>query len=87
VSGVHEEHVTLTGLSVSNSPRGYHYFSEVGTSLKSVGFGEVVPFPVRKAFFSRILLTTRLCRPKMIGPGRGESIRSDLSGPPARGKM
>ena len=51
---------------VSNSPRGYQYFSEVGTSLKSVGFGEVVPVPVREAFFSRILLTTRLCRPNMI---------------------
>ena len=39
------------GLFVSNSPGGYHFFSEVGIRLEFVGFSEVVPVPVRDGFF------------------------------------
>ena len=51
---------------VSNSLRGYHFFSEVGTRLKYVGFSEVALVPVRDGFFSRIVLTTPLFRPKIM---------------------
>jgi hypothetical protein len=50
-------------LIVSNSSRGYHFYSEVGTRLKFVGFNEVVPVRVATDIFSRIGLTTCLSDP------------------------
>ncbi len=48
---------------VSNSQRGYHFCSEVGTRLKYVGFSEVVPVRVATDVFSRIGLTACLGDP------------------------
>jgi hypothetical protein len=72
---------------VSNTFRGYHFYSVVGTSPKYVSFSEVVPAPVRVGFFSRINLTTRLFRPKLLSAGRVCLIPRDQSCPPASGKV
>ncbi|MGZ3302315.1 MAG: hypothetical protein ACXWO3_15520, partial [Isosphaeraceae bacterium] len=42
---------------VSNSERGYHVFSDVGTKLEFVGFNEAVHVRVATDIFSRIGLT------------------------------
>ncbi len=49
--------------SVSNSERGYHVFSDVGTKLECVGFNEAVHVRVATDIFSRIGLTRCLSDP------------------------
>ena len=49
--------------SVSNSERGYHVFSDVGTKLEFVGFNEAVHVRVATDIFSRIGLTRCLSDP------------------------
>ena len=48
---------------VSNSERGYHVFSDVGTKLEFVGFNEAVHVRVATDIFSRIGLTRCLSDP------------------------
>ena len=51
------------GEGVSNSERGYHVFSDVGTKLEFVGFNEAVHVRVATDIFSRIGLTRCLSDP------------------------
>ena len=53
----------LADLDVSNSERGYHVFSDVGTKLEFVGFNEAVHVRVATDIFSRIGLTRCLSDP------------------------
>src|SRR5208337_4776506 len=56
-------------LSVSNSERGYHVFSDVGTKLEFVGFNEAVHVRVATDIFSRIGLTRCLSDPYIPSAG------------------
>ena len=59
---------------VSNSERGYHVFSDVGTKLEFVGFNEAVPVRVATDIFSRIGLTRCLSDPYIPSAGCGDLI-------------
>ncbi len=60
--------------SVSNSERGYHVFSDVGTKLEFVGFNEAVHVRVATDIFSRIGLTRCLSDPYIPSAGCGNLI-------------
>ena len=62
------------GLTVSNSERGYHVFSDVGTKLEFVGFNEAVHVRVATDIFSRIGLTRCLSDPYIPSAGCGDLI-------------
>ena len=64
-------HLTL---NVSNSERGYHVFSDVGTKLEFVGFNEAVHVRVATDIFSRIGLTRCLSDPYIPSAGCGDLI-------------
>ena len=64
----------LENLRVSNSERGYHVFSDVGTKLEFVGFNEAVPVRVATDIFSRIGLTRCLSDPYIPSAGCGDLI-------------
>ena len=59
---------------VSNSERGYHVFSDVGTKLEFVGFNEAVHVRVATDIFSRIGLTRCLSDPYIPSAGCGDLI-------------
>jgi len=61
-------------LSVSNSERGYHVFSDVGTKLEFVGFNEAVHVRVATDIFSRIGLTRCLSDPYIPSAGCDDLI-------------
>ncbi len=60
--------------AVSNSERGYHVFSDVGTKLEFVGFNEAVHVRVATDIFSRIGLTRCLSDPYIPSAGCGDLI-------------
>jgi len=64
---------------VSNSERGYHVFSDVGTKLEFVGFNEAVHVRVATDIFSRIGLTRCLSDPYIPSAGCGDLISWDQS--------
>ena len=59
---------------VSNSERGYHVFSDVGTKLEFVGFNEAVHVRVATDIFSRIGLTRCLSGPYIPSAGCDDLI-------------
>ena len=59
---------------VSNSERGYHVFSDVGTKLEFVGFNEAVHVRVDTDIFSRIGLTRCRSDPYIPSVGCGDLI-------------
>ena len=59
---------------VSNSERGYHVFSDVGTKLEFVGFNEAVHVRVATDIFSRIGLTRCRSDPYIPSAGCGDLI-------------
>ena len=61
-------------LAVSNSERGYHVFSDVGTKLEFVGFNEAVHVRVATDIFSRIGLTRCLSDPYIPSAGCADLI-------------
>ena len=61
-------------LGVSNSERGYHVFSDVGTKLEFVSFNEAVHVRVATDIFSRIGLTRCLSDPYIPSAGCGDLI-------------
>ena len=62
-NGIHTEIANLSAALVSNSERGYHVFSDVGTKLEFVGFNEAVHVRAATDIFSRIGLTRCLSDP------------------------
>ena len=66
--------VTPPCLAVSNSERGYHVFSDVGTKLEFVGFNEAVHVRVATDIFSRIGLTRCRSDPYIPSAGCGDLI-------------
>ena len=65
-------HVVI--IPVSNSERGYHVFSDVGTKLEFVGFNEAVHVRVATDIFSRIGLTRCLSDPYIPSAGCDDLI-------------
>ncbi len=65
---------TISHTPVSNSERGYHVFSDVGTKLEFVGFNEAVHVRVATDIFSRIGLTRCLSDPYIPSAGCGNLI-------------